>query len=414
MPPDLVRRPADPAGEADLPRRLGPRARRFTPVVALDAPDGLILDTSSCPALFGGEAATELRQKEVDIGVSFYATLVLQQRGGKSGMLSDLPAQPAALHRHSDLLHVRVSRIERLTPGVKLLRLEPVDRFLLPDFELGAHVDVVLGSGLSRAYSLIGPARNPPWYEIAVKRMPDWLGVSHSLHEQVEESAHLCISAPRNQFCLAPDAGHSVFIAGGIGITPIWSMIRCVHEAGGYWELHYACRRRDEAALLDRLEGLGGRCHVHESQGASPLRLDIAAAVAAAPPGSHFYCCGPQPMLAGFRAATAHLPAGRARMEQFAAEQPAAREGGYSVRRDASGIELAVPPGTSLLDAIVRAGVDVPHSCREGVCGSCETRVLEGIPDHRDAFLTEAERGSNTVMMVCCSGARGGRLVLDL
>ncbi len=329
-------------------------------------------------------------------------------------MPSDLMAEAIAPHSRSVLLDVIVSRIERLTPDVKLFRLEPSGPAPLPTFEPGAHADIVLRPGLSRAYSLIGPAVNPAWYEIAVKRMPEGGGASLQLHDEVREGSRLQVSQPRNLFRLAPEASHSVFIAGGIGITPIWSMVRQLELVGGSWELHFACRRRADAALLERVEGLGKGCAVYESQGAAPARLDLAAAIMAAPAGSHFYCCGPQSMLAGFRAATAHLPPGHARMEQFAASAPVAKEGGYSVRLEASGLKLTVPPGTSLLDALIEAGIDVPHSCREGVCGSCETRVLDGIPDHRDAFLTDTERESNAVMMVCCSGARSDHLVLDL
>jgi vanillate O-demethylase ferredoxin subunit len=208
-----------------------------------------------------------------------------------------------------------------------------------------------------------------------------------------------------------------VLIAGGIGVTPILSMVRRLQSIGRSWQLAYAVRSRNRAAFLEPLRELAAagasrlQLHVDEEQGGRLLDLD--SLVSSAPPDSHFYCCGPGPMLQAYKRATASLPPRQVHLEYFGADvAPAA--GGFVVVLARSGRKVPVPAGTSILAALGAAGVYVPRVCEQGVCGTCETRVLAGVPDHRDLFLTTTEQAAGKTMLICCSGSLTDELVLDL
>jgi vanillate O-demethylase ferredoxin subunit len=282
----------------------------------------------------------------------------------------------------------------------------------LPPFTPGAHIDVHLPGGLVRQYSLCNPARERHRYVIAVKRDPASRGGSAALHDLVRVDDCLTVSAPRNHFELHEEAPVSVLIAGGIGVTPIACMAQRLAELGRPFELHYSVRRREEAAFLDLLTPLGLRLHVDAEHGGAPLPL--AGIVARADAQAHLYGCGPAPMLDAFEAACAGRPASQVHLERFAPAQAPATAGGFTVQLARSGRSIWVPPESTILDALRAGGVAVPTSCEQGVCGSCETRVIAGTPDHRDSLLSDEEKASNTMMMVCCSGCKGERLVLDL
>lgn len=312
------------------------------------------------------------------------------------------------------MLETAIASVEQVTRDVLAFELESLTS-PLPSFEPGSHVDVELPDGSRRSYSLIGPRNSPARYRIAVKLLDDGKGGSRLLHQRARVGLRLPMSAPRNNFPLDREAPHTVFIAGGIGITPIWSMIDELERIGRSWELHYGVPALADAAFSGEIGRLSGAMTVCESRAGARRRLDVAKIVEAAPIDSRFYCCGPAGMLLDFRAATAGLPKDVARMEAFAAiEEIAERRGDLVVELAQSGQEIVVPDGKSILFALLEAGIDVPYSCTEGTCGSCEARVLAGIPDHRDSFLTEAERQSNQMIMICCSGALTERLVLDL
>lgn len=283
----------------------------------------------------------------------------------------------------------------------------------LPAASPGAHVDLQLANGLTRSYSLLNSGASPQAYVVGVKRDPQGRGGSRFVHEQLRVGALQAVSAPRNHFPLCEDADHSVLIAGGIGITPIWSMLQHLESKGASWELRYSCRSSIDVLFPEELQRYGDRVHLHIDD-AQQQRLDMGAVVAAAPSGAHLYCCGPAPMLAAYQAAAAHLPPETVHLEHFAATQSAATDGGYVVRLVRSGEELLVPPGNSILDVLLTHGIHVDSSCRQGICGACEVGVLEGEVDHRDAILSPDEQAANRSMMVCCSGARGACLVLDL
>jgi tetrachlorobenzoquinone reductase len=191
-------------------------------------------------------------------------------------------------------------------------------------------------------------------------------------------------------------------------------MIRRLEALGRRWELHYCARHPGAAAYLDELRA-DPRVHTYFDAGDTPRRLDIAATLAVLPAGAHVYCCGPAPMLRAFQAHAAALPPASVHLERFGASETTAPDGGgYTVRLARSGRTVAVMPGQSILQALLDAGEQPPHACRQGVCGSCETVVLSGRPDHRDQVLSAAEKAAGASMMICCSGSLDAELVLDL
>ncbi len=319
----------------------------------------------------------------------------------------------------ADTFQVRVKSITWEAEGILSFELVPMPpRRELPAFTPGAHVDVHLSNGMIRSYSLLNGCEERHRYMIGVNRDAQSRGGSRFMHESVRAGDAISVSAPRNNFALAEDAPLSVFIAGGIGITPLRSMIARLHSLGRPWRLHYAARTRQNAAFVDALQELRERSgqEVHFSFDREPgaRMLDIPGIVAALPAGAHVYCCGPLPMLDAFEAATRTLPPERVHVEYFAAREAAANEGGFTVELARSGRTIAIQPGHTILDSLEEIGVDTPYSCREGICGTCEVRVLDGVPDHRDLVLGAAEREANDRMMICCSGAKSARLVLDL
>lgn len=318
----------------------------------------------------------------------------------------------------TDILEVRVKSITCEAQGILSFDLRPLPGRELPPFTAGSHIDLHLSNGLVRSYSLINSPGERHRYVIAVNKDPASRGGSRYLHEAVRAGDILMIGAPRNNFLLVEDALHSVFIAGGIGITPLWCMIQRLEELGRSWELYYCARTRQNAAFLDHLRGLGSRIHVklhfNFDQEPDGRMLDIAGVVAGTSREAHLYCCGPVPMLEAFEAAAARFPPRQVHVEYFAPKQAPAASGGFVVVLAKSGRSIAVPAGKTILEALLDEGVDVPYSCTEGVCGTCETEVLEGIPDHRDLVLSSDEKASNRTMMICCSGCESGKLVLNI
>ena len=289
----------------------------------------------------------------------------------------------------------------------------------LPAFTAGAHIELQLPGGLLRHYSLANAPGETQRWVIAVHKAAEGRGGSRWLHEHLRVGDVLMAGTPRNHFPLEEAAPHSVLVAGGIGITPLLAMARRLEAIGRPWQLFYAARTRSHAAFVEDLLTLdGGRRRVHlHFDDEQPGRMNLPAIVAAAPEGAHFYCCGPAPMLAAFAAATQALASERVHTEVFQAPASApapAKEGGFEIELARNGRCLAVPPGQSILDTLLAAGVEVPWSCGEGFCGSCATRVLAGRPDHRDTVLGAAERARNDQVLVCCSGSLDERLVLDL
>jgi vanillate O-demethylase ferredoxin subunit len=299
--------------------------------------------------------------------------------------------------------------------GVVSYELTAQDGGPLPPFTAGAHIDLHLPGKLVRSYSLANDPAERDRYVIAVDRAAESRGGSEWMHTVPRPGHRFSCAPPVNDFPLYEDAPLSIFIAGGIGITPVMAMAARLNAVGHPWRAHYAARSPQRAAFASALQSLdrtGSALEMrYSSEGMG--RLDIAAVVRDAPPGTHFYCCGPTAMLDDFIAACAHVPPQRVHLERFNATQEAATAGGYEVVLARSGKTLSVEPGRTLLDTLLDAGIDVQYSCSQGICGTCCTPVLEGRPDHRDDYLTAEEKAANRSMMVCCSGSLTPQLVLD-
>ena len=296
--------------------------------------------------------------------------------------------------------------------GVVSLELVAPDGGRLPDWEPGAHVDVVLPDGATRQYSLCGDRWDAHRYRIGVLREPDGRGGSAYVHDRLAAGDAIGLGGPRNNFPLVP-AERYLFVAGGIGITPILPMIHQADLLGADWQLLYGGRTRGSMAFRDELERHGDRVRIvpEDEQGL----LDIARFLGRPRADTRVYACGPGPLLAALADVTAGWPARAVRTERFVAtETPPARDTPFDVELARRGATVTVTPDRTVLQAVADAGVDVLSSCRKGVCGTCETGVLDGVPDHRDAILDDGERNTGESMFICVSRARGDRLVLDL
>jgi ferredoxin-NADP reductase len=313
--------------------------------------------------------------------------------------------------RRSDLaITARETRAE----GVISLTLADPGGAQLPGWTPGAHIDLLLDDAV-RQYSLCGPPGDQHTWRIAVLLDQDGRGGSKRVHQMLKTGDQVAVRGPRNHFPLHA-APRYIFIVGGIGITPILPMIEVATEAGSDWRLYYGGRSRASMAFLDELEPYGERVTIWPDDEKGLLPLDDILADPAE--DVLVYCCGPEGLLAATEQRCAAWPAGALHLERFSAKpqpEPAAgEEAPFEVVCQRSGLTVTVPPGTSIIDALDEQGVSVLSSCLEGVCGTCETPVLEGIPDHRDSLLSEDEREANEYMMVCVSRSKSDRLVLDL
>jgi ferredoxin-NADP reductase len=291
--------------------------------------------------------------------------------------------------------------------GVLSLTLADPSGAPLPSWTPGAHVDLHVKPGTVRQYSLCSDPDDTGYYRIAVLRVPDGRGGSAAVHERIRAGATVAVSEPRNHFELV-DAPDYLLVAGGIGITPLLAMARRLTALGKPWRMLYGGRSRATMAFLDELPP--DRVTVVPQDEAG--RPDLAGYLATAPDAT-VYACGPGGLLDAVRA----LHPGPVHTERFIAPEPAGSPDGdhaFEVRLARTGLDLHVPAGTSVLDAIRAAGGEVPSSCEAGICGTCETAVIDGVPDHRDALLTPEEQEAGTTMLICVSRCRGARLVLDL
>jgi ferredoxin-NADP reductase len=298
------------------------------------------------------------------------------------------------------------------------VELRAADGGALPAFTPGSHIDLHLPNGLVRSYSLSNPCEERHRYVVGVLRDRASRGGSRCVHESLRPGMHISISAPRNHFALDEGAAHTVLVAGGIGITPLLCMARRLKDLGHSFEMLYLARERKSAAFLEELQALGMPLHLHFNDEAGGLP-DLRALLARRAPdaGTHHYACGPAPMLDAFEAFCAELGHANVHVERFTpVEIQAATDARshYTVELKRSGRSIEITSEKSLLDTLLDAGIRVDSSCCEGVCGSCETRVLEGVPDHRDSVLSPKEKASNKVMMLCVSGCKSERLVLDI
>ncbi|SLN70980.1 PDR/VanB family oxidoreductase [Oceanibacterium hippocampi] len=313
---------------------------------------------------------------------------------------------------------LRVSDIRAEARDVLLVELRSPDGGALPPFEPGAHLEIVLPNGLIRHYSLANDSRERDRYLIGVGRAENSRGGSDHVHREIRCGQDLTVTGPRNNFPLAPHGGRYVFVAGGIGITPIMAMIRWCAANGRDWHLHYASRSRQRAAFYEELRVLGGdRVSFHFDDETGHV-LDAKAALATPEADETVYCCGPQPLMQAVEAATVDRPEGSVRFEYFTApaSDPAAsgEATGFSVHLQKSGRTLTVPADKSILEVLEENGFSIPFSCREGLCRTCETKVCAGDIEHRDYVLSDEEQQAGDTMMLCVSRAKSDSLVLDL
>lgn len=312
-----------------------------------------------------------------------------------------------------------VQSIRLEAEGIVSIDLRPCKGESFPPFSAGSHIDVHLPSGLVRNYSLLNAPSETNRYVIAVLRDKASRGGSSFIHEQLRPGASLPISPPRNNFPLHEDASHSVLIGGGIGVTPLLSMMHRLRQIGRSFEILYFSRSRASAAFMQEIEKFGAKIHCHyDNVAGAPPNLEALLAAREDGASHHYYACGPATMLDAFIQACQTLNYPNAYIERFAASGPPApsseNQEPYVVELTRSGKTLTVEPGQSLIEVLTEAKIDVGFSCKEGICGACETEVIEGIPDHRDSVYSPEEHTRSRTMMVCVSGCKSKKLVLNL
>lgn len=318
-----------------------------------------------------------------------------------------------------EMFNVRVTAVEQATPLIKRFTLARDDGAAMPAFTGGSHIIVQMqgadGSQFSNAYSLMSDPRDTRSYQIGVRLEEQSKGGSAFMHQQVEVGSTLTISSPNNLFALDPNAGRHVLIAGGIGITPFLAQLHELEGGDTDYELHYAFRSPEHGAFQDDLSSgpHAGRTRFYiDSLG---RKLDLAALCAGLTEDAHLYVCGPKPLIDAViaTAAKAGIAEQRVHWEQFAATP--ATGAAFTVVLARSGQELLVEEGMTILQAIQKSkAANVECLCREGVCGTCETRIIDGEAEHFDQYLSDEEKAAQQSLMVCVSRAKSARLVLDL
>lgn len=311
-------------------------------------------------------------------------------------------------------LDLVVRKRTALTPEVVELVLARPSGGELPAWEPGSHVDLILREGLVRQYSLCGdPGERDAW-RVAVLRERESRGGSRHVHDELTDGSPVRVRGPRNNFPLLPAARYR-FIAGGIGITPIVPMIAAAEQAGAQWQLLYGGRTRRSMAFAEELtQAYGDKVTLCPEDELG--RLDLDSRLAQPRDDTLVYCCGPEPLLLAAEERCAAWRAGSLRLERFVprAAPASPEEASFEVELTVSGLTVTVPPGKSILKAVEEAGVRVRYSCEQGTCGTCETEVVAGTPDHRDSLLDEEERAEGKTMMICVSRAACPRLTLAL
>jgi ferredoxin-NADP reductase len=316
-------------------------------------------------------------------------------------------------------LRLKVHRRTIGAEGVVVLELRDPTGAELPAWSPGAHIDLKLLGDMVRQYSLCGDPHDRAVWQVGVLREPAGRGGSAYVHDQIREGDEIDVRGPRNNFQLVA-APRYIFVAGGIGITPLLPMVAAAEEAGAEWEFHYGGRSRTSMAFLDTLQALetstghGLRVSLHPQDEVGLIGLPRI--LGTARPDTKVYCCGPEPLLKAVEAVCTDWPPGSLHVERFAPKEQGERalSGDFEVELSFSGMTLTVPPERSILDVAEEAGVFVLSSCKEGTCGTCETPVLSGEVDHRDSLLSAEEQAANNVMFICVSRAACPKLVLDL
>ncbi len=305
---------------------------------------------------------------------------------------------------------------EMVADGVVVLTLASPDGADLPEWTPGAHVDLVMGDGLTRQYSLCGSTTDLSAWRVGVLLDPESRGGSRFVHDELGEGSMIRVRGPRNAFGLVGSPRYQ-FIAGGIGVTPILPMIEAAQARGADWHLLYGGRERASMAFLDELAEFGERVTV-SPRSERTGRLALHSVLSEPRDDTLVYCCGPEGLLSAVEDGCRDWPSDSLHVERFsakpAADPPPDALDTFEVECQRSGVTVTVTAERSIYEAVEEAGVDVLGSCMEGVCGTCECDVIEGDPDHRDSVLTEAERSRGDTIMICVSRSRSERLVLDV
>ena len=318
----------------------------------------------------------------------------------------------------ADLLNVRVERRTSEAEDICSYELVSADGSPLPAFSAGSHIDVHVGPNLVRQYSLCNPPYETHRYLIGVLRDPASRGGSQGMHEKIHAGAELTISAPKNHFPLV-DAKRSLLLAGGIGVTPVLAMAEALSAQGADFEMHYCARSPERTAFRERIAAspFAAQVHFHYDSGAAEQKLDLAALLAGLDRDTHIYFCGPTGFIDHVKATAAaqKWPEAQLHLEYFgAAAIDTDGDQAFEVKLASTGASYTVPAGVTVMQVLRDAGVFVAASCEQGVCGTCLTRVIEGVPDHRDLYLTEEEQAANDQFTPCCSRSKSPTLVLDL
>ena len=318
----------------------------------------------------------------------------------------------AAPRSGEETLQVRVHALVWEAPGVLSLHLASLDGAPLPAFEPGAHIDVKLPDGTLRQYSLCGDPNDLSHYRLGIRAVSGGQS-SGFVHKRLRPGDVVTVSTPRNNFPLVA-AKHYIFVAGGIGVTPFIPMMRAVSAKKGSFTLLYCNKRNEDAPFLAEIAKLGGELSLHASEAGT--RLDVAQRFATIEKDAVIYCCGPEKLMLAVEEATSGWPEDSVHFEWFAPRSRPECEvsDSFEVICQASGKTLTVPAEKSILEVLGENGIEVPRSCEQGICGTCEVRVVSGEVDHRDSILSSAERVANQTMMICVSRCRGARLVLDV
>ena len=316
-------------------------------------------------------------------------------------------------------LNVRVTRKSSEAVDICTFELIHSEGRSLPAFSAGSHIDVHMPNGVTRQYSLCNDPSEGHRYLIGVLRDPESRGGSRTMHETVAEGDMLRISAPKNHFPLAHEAAYSVLLAGGIGVTPILCMAERLAMTGASFEMHYCTRSRERTAFHGRIasSAFAPRVQFHFDDSPPDQKLELQSLVAAPRPGVHLYVCGPKGFMDAVlnAARAAGWPAAQLHYEFFSAGAiTSADDAGFEVKVASSGKIVRVAKDQTVVKALAAAGIEVLTSCEQGVCGTCLTRVLEGEPDHKDAYLTPEEQERNDQFTPCCSRSKSPLLVLDL
>jgi phthalate 4,5-dioxygenase reductase subunit len=336
--------------------------------------------------------------------------------GHRPAAAAPFAALPIVTDPDSLPLELVIARADDIADGVRRFELRDPAGAELPPFTAGSHIVVRVPNGEERKYSLCNDPGERDRYEIAVKRDTSGRGASVSFVDDAREGDRLRVSLPDNAFALDGKAPAAIFIAGGIGITPILAMIRALESRGdASWKLYYLVRDRASAPFADVLDdpALRARVRIHADGGDPARSLDLWP-LFEKPGRAHVYCCGPRPLMDAVRDMTGHWPSGSVHFESFVDGAAMARpeDRPFTVRLARSGGEVEVPAGVTILEALRRAGHRHPSSCESGTCGTCKTRLVEGEPEHRDLVLAPDEQAGH--IMICVSRARSGTLVLDL